>query len=216
MNRRLSKYIFSAVVSGALCFLYAAGAFAAEIKVDGGAITQVKETPAAEPVKDAAYLKVESMPNPVTAYPVVDGYPLVTWETLAAYDYDAPSMEDQKSVKIRMQKKKRAIPDFITVLNGTKIAITGFLIPVDTDETGEFATVFVIVRSQMTCCYGVVPKLNEWVMVTMEKNKRIRAVSDVPTTVFGTIDVGEKYEDMKGWTLYRMTAEKTSIRKNSF
>ena len=216
MSRRSGIYLTCAAITGAMLFLSAAGIYAAEIKVDGKSITQVNETPASEPVKDAAYLKMESMPNPVTPYPVVDGYPLVTWESLAAFDYDAPSMEDQKSVKIRMQKKKRAIPDFIKALNGTKIAITGFLIPVDTDETGEFATVFVIVRSQMTCCYGVVPKLNEWVMVTMEKNKRIRAVSDVPTTVFGTIDVGEKYEDMKGWTLYRMTAEKTSIRKNIF
>jgi hypothetical protein len=193
--------------------MFAAECTAVEIKVEGKTITEVKERIPPAAVKDASDLKVESMPNPVTVYPLADGVTLVTWETLAAYDYDSPSMEDQRSVKIRQKKKKKPIPDFIRALNGTKVAVTGFLIPVDTDETGEFATVFVIVRSQMTCCYGVVPKLNEWVMVTMEKNKKIKAVSDVPTTVFGVIDIGEKYEDMKGWTLYRMTAEKTSVKR---
>lgn len=213
MMKNLEKYLLCAAVLMPLFLMLAPECTAAEIKVEGKTITEVKEQPSAAAVKDASDLKVESMPNPVTAYPMADGVPLVTWETLAAYDYDSPSMEDQRSVKIRQKKKKRPIPDFIRALNGTKVAVTGFLIPVDTDETGEFATVFVIVRSQMTCCYGVVPKLNEWVMVTMEKNKKIRAVSDVPTTVFGTIDIGEKYEDMKGWTLYRMTAKKTSVKR---
>jgi hypothetical protein len=52
-------------------------------------------------------------------------------------------------------------------------------------------------------------------MVTMPKGKKVKVVMDVPTTVYGTLDVGEKYEDMKGWTLYRMIADKTSTQKNT-
>ena len=196
-------------------FMVAVAGSAMEVRVDGKSITPVKEAPAAPQVKADDYAKIEAMPNPVTAYPMVDGYPLVTWETLAAYPYDSPSMEDQRSVKIRMKKKQFALPDFIKNLNGKKAAVTGFLIPMDTDDTGQYATSIVIVRSQMTCCFGVIPKLNEWVMVKMPKGKKVKVVMDVPTTVYGTLDVGEKYEDMKGWTLYRMIADKTSTQKNT-
>jgi hypothetical protein len=187
---------------------------AMEIMVQDGKITEVREQAAPIAVKNAADEKVEAMPNPVTFYPVVDGFPLVTWETLASYAYDAPSMDEQRSLKIRVNKKKHPIPKFVTDLNGAKAAILGFLIPMDTDESGMFATSFVIVRTQMTCCFGVIPKLNEWVMVQMDKGKRIRAVMDVPTTVYGTLEVGEKYEDMKGWTLYRMNASKAEVRSD--
>src|SRR5208337_4729453 len=105
-------------------------------------------------------------------------------------------LAEQNSEKVRLRKKKRPIPKFITALNGTKVAIMGYLIPMETDATGEYSSQFVIVRSQMTCCFGIAPKLNEWVMVTMEKNKKVRDIMDVPTIVIGTLEVGEKYEDM--------------------
>jgi hypothetical protein len=207
--------LWRGVAVTAAFFMSAAYVSAMEVRVEGKNITPVKEAPTGPRAKEADYAKIEAMPNPVTAYPVVYGYQLVTWETLAAYPYDSPSMEDQRSIKIRMKKKKFALPNFIKDLNGKKVAVTGFVIPMDTDDTGQYATAIVIVRSQMTCCFGVIPKLNEWVMVTMPKGKRVKVVMDVPTTVYGTIDVGEKYDETKGWSLYRMLADKTSIQKNT-
>ncbi len=209
MNFKYAGHLLRYAALAAVVLLFLSGVPVMEMQTSAAAITPERPASVTETTTDA---KVESMPNPVTAYPTMEGYPLVTWETLAGYAYDIPTLAEQNSEKVRLRKKKRPIPKFITALNGTKAAIIGYLIPMETDATGEYSTQFVIVRSQMTCCFGIAPKLNEWVMVTMEKNKRVRDIMDVPTMVFGTIEVGEKFEDMKGWSLYRMVAGKTEVQ----
>jgi len=208
MNFRYAKYLLRYAGLAAVVLLLLSDVSIMEMQTNAATITP--GTPA--PVTNATDAKVESMPNPVTAYPMMEGYPLVTWETLAGYAYDVPTLADQNYEKVRLKKKKKPIPGFITALNGKEIAIMGYLIPLETDSTGEYSMEFMIVRSQMTCCFGVAPRLNEWVMVTMKKNKRVRDIMDVPTMVFGTFEVGEKYEEYKGWSLYRMAADKTEVQ----
>ena len=213
MTPKTAGYLWRGAAFSAALILLSVVLSAQEVRVDGNTISAVKET-APVPVTNEVSPAISAMPNPVTAYPVDEGYPMVGWQTLASYIYDAPSIDEQRMKKIRMLKPKHAIPKFIYDLNGTKAAITGYMMPMDTDESGENATSFVIVRSQMSCCFGAIPRLNEWVMVNMEKGKKTRITMDVPMTVYGTIETGEKYEDMKGWSLYRMTGEKTKIPNN--
>ena len=61
------------------------------------------------------------------------------------------------------------------------------------------------------CCYGAIPRLNEWVVVTMPEDKRAEYAYYDPVTIFGTLSVGELYEDGVLLSLYRMTPERIDI-----
>jgi hypothetical protein len=152
---------------------------------------------------------------PVTVYPLVQDHSLLTWDTLAHFAYDAPDIDEEIDPKLRLKKKRYPIPGFIKRLNGAPIAVTGFMIPLETDEKEQRATSFILARSQASCCYGIIPKMNEWMFVQMAKGKTAEAIMDVPVTVFGVLDVGEKKEKDQGWSLYRMVSDKVDVPKQS-
>jgi hypothetical protein len=148
---------------------------------------------------------------PITVYPQVDGHALVTWDTLSHFDYDSPSIDEEIDPKLRRKKKKYPIPGFIKLLNGASVAVVGFMIPLDTNEAGDKATSFILARSQATCCYGITPKMNEWMFVQMKKGKEAETMMDMPVTAFGTLAVGEEKKSDTGWTLYRMVSDKVTV-----
>lgn len=168
--------------------------------------------PTACPVQAGRDLKS----GPVTLYPLVENHKLVTWETLAHFPYDIPDIEEEIDPELRLKKKKYPIPGYIKKLDGEKVAIVGFMIPVDTNEAGDKATSFILARSQATCCFGITLKMNEWMFVQMEKGKNSEAVMDVPVTVFGTLTVGEEKKEGQGWNLYHMVSDKVGIPKILF
>ena len=45
-------------------------------------------------------------------------------------------------------------------------------------------------EDQSMCCYGTVPKINEWVSVRMAE-EGVKPVMDEPVTIHGTLKVGE-------------------------
>ena len=89
-------------------------------------------------------------------------------------------------------------------LNGKKFAVRGFMIPFKVD--GEDVTEFLLVRNQFACCFGVVPKMNEWIHVKMAKGKVAPYAVDIPITVYGKLDCGELIEKGVVMSLYRMEA----------
>lgn len=119
------------------------------------------------------------------------------FETLASFRYEIP---DGAAVPAKPQEIPKAIRDF----DGQHAAVTGFMIPVDLAE-GRTRR-FVLARSQASCCYGVVPMLNEYVLVTMT-NEGARPIMDVPVTVVGKLKVGETYEDGLLVGLYQMDGQ---------
>lgn len=148
---------------------------------------------------------------PVTVYPKIDGYSLVTWGTLAHFAYLAPSIDEEIDPKLWRRKKKPPIPAFIKALNGSAVAVAGFMIPLDTDDRGVQATSFILARSQATCCYGITPKMNEWIYVQMKKGTSAEILMDSPVTAFGDLTVGEKDDNNSGWSLYRMAGDKVEL-----
>jgi hypothetical protein len=169
----------------------------------------------AVPYATAVPKPIDLKSAPVTHYSLLDNHPLVTWDTLAHFAYDAPELDEEIDPRLRQRRKKYPIPGFIKQLDGQAIAVVGFMIPIDTNETGDKATSFILARSQATCCYGIIPKLNEWMFVKMGNGKDTDAVMDVPVTVFGTLSVGEQNKKDMGWSLYRMAADKVRIPKSS-
>ncbi len=152
---------------------------------------------------------------PITVYPKLEGHPFVTWDTLAHFRYDAPEIEEEIDPRLRLKKNKFPVPAFIKRLDRVNIAVVGFMIPLDTNEAGDKATSFILARSQATCCYGITPKMNEWMFVRMGGGMDADAVMDVPVTVFGTLSVGEKKKADMGWSLYRMVADKVLAPKET-
>ena len=59
------------------------------------------------------------------------------------------------------------VPDEILELDGKRVALVGFMVPLDVDERG--VRTFVPSQNRSYCCYGIKPALNEMVLVEMEE-----------------------------------------------
>ncbi len=155
----------------------------------------------------------ESKAAPVTVYSLVENHSLVKWDTLA--NFDAPNPGDEEDMKVSEENKKYPVPGFIKALDGKKVAAIGFMVPSETDEDekDEKAISFFLTRTQGSCCFGLVPRINEFIFVQMQKGKKAEIVMDTPITVFGTLSVGTADLSDTGRSLYRMVAEKTAAPK---
>ncbi|MBI5773164.1 MAG: DUF3299 domain-containing protein [Verrucomicrobia bacterium] len=97
------------------------------------------------------------------------------------------------------------IPAEIRALDGLKVAVRGFLLPLRMQE--GLAVEFLLMRDQSLCCYGAVPKVNEWISVRATgRGAKVRM--DQPVTVGGVLRVGDFREN--GWLtgIYQLEAEK--------
>jgi hypothetical protein len=90
-------------------------------------------------------------------------------------------------------------------LDGKKVVIQGFLLPVKMDD--GLAVEFLLMRNQSMCCYGVPPKINEWISVKMT-GKGVKAVMDQPIAVVGTLHVGPALENGLLTGIYDLDGEK--------
>ena len=120
-------------------------------------------------------------------------YELLTFNTLTSYRIREPNwarLDDPDYVAALNLDEE--IPPQIRALNGSKIEIEGFMLPLE----GEFDNVrtFVLLKDQMACCFGAIPLLNEWVYVEVPQKKKIRSYQDVPISLRGTLHVGAKFE----------------------
>ena len=97
------------------------------------------------------------------------------------------------------------IPEPVRALDGRLVAIRGFLIPLKMDE--GLAVEFLLMRDQNLCCFGTVPKVNEWILVHAT-GRGVKPVMDQPITVMGRLQVGELRENGYLTGIYRIDAEK--------
>ena len=121
------------------------------------------KTPAAAPGAVASA-------GPVKAAESADFLP-VTFTTLSSYYYELPAL-DEKATK----STKDQIPQPIKDLNTKKIALQGFMVPIDL-KNGK-STKFLLVKDQSLCCFGRMPRMNEWVSVHMKPGKAARVIQD--------------------------------------
>ncbi len=141
-------------------------------------------------------LGVHHRPSPSFDYSKVqaiekDGVVEINFDFLSGFDYE-----------------KEKIPRQIEELNGKKIAVTGFMLPVDFDQ-GK-VTSFILLNNQMGCCFGIMPRMNEFIYVKMKPNTITKLMTDIPITVLGKFVIGE--ENVIG-SLYGIDAEKVEISK---
>jgi len=123
----------------------------------------------------------------------------VGFDKLASFDFTAPESE------AAAPDAEKQIPDRVREFNDRKVAVTGFMLPVKMD--GGLVTEFLLVKDPMLCCYGVMPKVNEWVVVKMV-GKGVPPLMDVPITFEGQLKVGQIYEGGYLTGLYLLKGER--------
>jgi hypothetical protein len=166
--------------------------------------------PVAAPVTNSA-LRTNPRP-PAAAVSALtsakSGYVTANFDKLASFSFEisddllGPVTNDLAAV---VAKTDGMIPEFVHALNNQNVAIKGFMLPLKV-ESG-LVTELLIMRDQSMCCYGVTPKINEWVSVKM-KDKGVKAVMDQPVTLFGTLRVGEARENGYLVGIYRLEGER--------
>lgn len=134
-------------------------------------------------------------PAPEVRPPGLEDFEDMTFDKLGSYPYEVFELKEGVTLK-------EQIPASVKELDGKKIAIKGFMLPYR--NNGESVTEFILLRNQGLCCFGMVPRMNEWVHVTMAEGKGAPYAVDLPITVFGTLSVGEVYEKNVLMSLYRM------------
>ena len=140
----------------------------------------------------------------------------VSFDTLGSYFYEIPDLSgtatsQSPAVKPAADapkvaaKPKDQIPAPIRAFSGKRVAVQGFMVPIRIEKGATKS--FLLVKDQSLCCYGRMPRMNEWVSVKMTGDKAAKFIGDQPVTVFGTLNVGEEIDKGEVLSIYRLEAE---------
>lgn len=138
--------------------------------------------------------------------PDADGFAAVDWNELGDYDIDVePTDFDDIGRDRKPPRLRGSIPQSIKALDGRKLALRGYVVPLDQEADGSTAR-FMLLRSPVTCCFGDAARLNQYAMVEMPPKTLLRYSPYTPVTVRGTLAVGAIIEDGIVSGLYRLAA----------
>ena len=135
-----------------------------------------------------------SEPGTVRGTPLpTETHQVLTFNMLTSYPFREPNwakMDDP--AYIASLTLDAQISPQIQAMDGKRVEIEGFMLPLDMSE-GSLRT-FMLLKDQMACCFGNMPRLNEWVYVRVPKKKKVSVHQDVWVTLLGTLRVGAKFE----------------------
>jgi hypothetical protein len=139
--------------------------------------------------------------------PAAEGYEPMDWKVLSNYKFEVPEpvINDNPTRKPKPPKLKDKIPDDIMALDGKKVVLKGFMVPIDEDATG--VRKFALMRNPMGCCFAGSVNINEYATVEMAPGKKARFMPYVPVTVEGVLFVGVMIEEGFVAGLYRMQGD---------
>ncbi len=147
--------------------------------------------------------------SPLAADESKKEFELVGFELLAAFNYVPPGYETmvpgastspEDAAKLNAQ-----IPDYVRELDAKKISVTGFMLP--TKFKDGKVTEFLLMKDQSGCCFGAMPRINEWIIVKMVQGG-MPPLMDVPLTLIGKFKVGELFEEGYLSGIYQLEGEK--------
>jgi len=170
-----------------------------------------------DPQKTAAVPTPAKLPTPaLVPPPPTSDFLTVNFDTLGSYFYEIPDLSGataSQSPAVKpaadapkiVAKPKDQIPAPIRAFSGKRVAVQGFMVPIRIEKGATKS--FLLVKDQSLCCYGRMPRMNEWVSVKMTGDKAAKFIGDQPVTVFGTLQVGEEIEKGEVLSIYRLEAE---------
>jgi hypothetical protein len=103
---------------------------------------------------------------------------------------------------------REKIPAAVQAWNNRLVAIRGFLLPLKMNN--GLAIEFLLLRNQNMCCFGSVPKINEWICVE-PGGEGVKPIMDQPMTIMGKLRVGEIRENGYLVGIYKMQAAQVYI-----
>jgi len=162
-------------------------------------------TPAAVTTAVARFEEPTPAPSAPPAAQENSNEPLIVgFDRLASFTYEMPD-DLSNTNRVASEKSDSQIPKEIRALDKKSVALKGFMLPLKVE--GGLVTELLIMRDQSMCCYGAVPKINEWVSVKMT-SKGVKPIMDQPITMFGTLRVGEMRENGYLVGIYQLDGEK--------
>ena len=150
---------------------------------------------------------VANSPAPQTIHSGDQDYLTVGFDQLASYTFEMSDdlIEAKGDLKALTAKTNGQIPEKIRGLNEKTVAVKGYMLPLKVEQGA--VSEFLLMRDQSMCCFGTVPKINDWVSVKTT-GKGVKPVMDEPVTIFGRLHVGEIRENGYLVGIYRMDGEK--------
>lgn len=121
-----------------------------------------------------------------------DDFLEVGFDKLSGFEFDPGDLSPPRYPGSQIRRPPPGpppeIPAAINALNGRNVAITGFMLPLKL-ENGRVVE-FILLRNQMSCCYGLSPRINEWVHARVV-GSGAKVTMDRPLTACGKLYVGE-------------------------
>lgn len=137
---------------------------------------------------------------------VEQGYLRLGFDRLAGYKFTAPAFDPSADPHAAPKATgEEQIPAEVKAWSGRKAIVTGFMLPVKMNN--GLVVEFLLVKDPMMCCYGVVPNMNEWVVVKMT-NDGVKPLMDVPISFYGTLKVGAQFENGYMTGIYQLAGER--------
>lgn len=202
MNLKRIASLAALTVAGCLLATAAEPAKSAKKEVRGAPIQKL--APAAPVTPD-----VKPVPTAPGAVQKDGEFLIVGFDRLASFNYDIP---DEAPAATNAPAKatpppKDQIPAAVKAFDKQRVALKGFMLPLKVE--GGLITELLIMRDQSMCCYGTVPKINEWVSVKMT-GKGVKPIMDQAVTLYGKLHVGEIRENGYLVGIYQMDGERVA------
>ena len=136
---------------------------------------------------------------------VEEGTKAIAWRDLAIESDDVEDILDKLLYPDQYDEDEYNLPEHIKALDGQKVAIVGYQIPLEWE--GTTVPEFMLVGDLLGCCFGGAPRPDEWVNVKM-KGKGAEYFPYFPVIVTGTLRI-EGIEDDAGYAAgcYHIDAE---------
>jgi hypothetical protein len=139
---------------------------------------------------------------PATHAPTAkSGFASVGFDVLATFKYEVPEDAPASKTNAPATDPDTQIPANVKAFSGKKVAVKGFMLPLKVE--GGLVTELLLMRDQSMCCFGTVPKINEWIAVKMTTSG-IKPVMDQAVTLYGTLKVGAMRENGYLVGIYQM------------
>ena len=140
------------------------------------------------------------------------GFASVGFDVLATFKYEVPEDAPASKTNAPAADPDTQIPAKVKAFNGKKVAVKGFMLPLKVE--GGLVTELLLMRDQSMCCFGTVPKINEWIAVKMTTSG-IKPVMDQAVTLYGTLKVGAMRENGYLVGIYQMDGDTVEVPPGS-
>ncbi len=140
-----------------------------------------------------------------------DGVQAISFQSLSLLDADVDGLLDLifNPVGEDGQKPKTdfEFPESAQALNGKRVAIVGYMIPLDWVQGEDRITSFMLVRDFAQCCFGGMPRPDEWIDVITPIGESAGFYAYRPIRVIGKLRVGlDRPADAMVASVYQLVA----------